>query len=68
MAHNVLQFLDIARESPAKKPAEDRIAGYAEIYGTYSAIRQLHRPVVAWPAAIPIASGNARSTTIFRTG
>ena len=37
MAHNVLQFLDIARESPAKKPAEDRIAGYAEIYGTYSA-------------------------------
>jgi len=37
MAHNVLQFLDISRESPTKKPAEERVADYAEIYGTYSA-------------------------------
>jgi glutamate synthase (NADPH/NADH) small chain len=37
MAHHPLQFLKVARESPQKADATERITGYAEIYGHYAA-------------------------------
>ncbi len=39
MAKNALQFLDLPRHDPAKKPVEERILEFGEIYGQFSAER-----------------------------
>ncbi|MGB1556404.1 MAG: FAD-dependent oxidoreductase [Oceanococcaceae bacterium] len=37
MAKNALQFLDLPRHDPPKKPVEERILEFGEIYGEFSA-------------------------------
>lgn len=39
MAKNALQFLDLPRHDPAKKPVEERILEFGEIYGQFSTER-----------------------------
>ncbi len=39
MAKNALQFLDLPRHDPAKKPVEERILEFGEIYGQFSSER-----------------------------
>ena len=65
---NVFQFLDAPRQDPEKKPVEERIVEFGEIYGEFDPETAAVQADRALNVAIPIVSGNARYTTTFPTG